>query len=179
MRINGSPSYSIENKTANLLQTTVKAAKPIHVWDNDEANRMVCYNGYKTLSFGWNIAPIESGGWTMTSASFFAADGRRGNILERNIFPLIGVHLHQQKPAGKSVNLNSDDTNFNFTITNWVSATYQGLCTRMSKSKNPMVRTSFLSDFKALQEKCRRTPMHIQEKVERKSQSLYRSRTHR
>ena len=139
----GSPTYLIENKTANLFQTTVKAATRIQVCDNAKANRMVCYNGYKTLSFGRDIASIESGEWTITLASFIVVGDRRANILERNIFPLIGVHLHQQKPAGKSVNLTSDDTNFNFTITNWIGATYQGLCTKLSRTKNHMVHTNF------------------------------------
>ena len=48
-------------------------------------------------------------------------DDNRANILGRNILPLIGVQLPQQKPAGKSVNLFSDDTNSSDAkITNWV-----------------------------------------------------------
>ena len=35
-----------------------------------------------------------------------------------------------------------------------------------------MVHTTFLKEFKALQQKGRRIPIHIQEKVEQKIQSL-------
>ena len=51
----------ISQKTANLITATVKAAKRMQTNENNEANRMVCYNGLKIPSFGGFIAPIESG----------------------------------------------------------------------------------------------------------------------
>ena len=55
----GSPTSFINQKTVNQIMTTVKSAKRIKTNENDEANRMVCYKGYKMPSFGRVIAPIE------------------------------------------------------------------------------------------------------------------------
>ena len=100
-------------------------------------------------------------------------DDKRANILGRNILPLIGVQLLQQKPDSKSVNLISDDTNSSDEkITNWVRFTYAELSTRIARWKNHMVHTKFLTDFKASQQKGRRIPIYIQEKVERAFRSL-------
>ena len=54
-----SPTSFVNNKTATTLQNTVKEARRIQLGQDDEANRMVCYNGFKTLSFGRMITPIE------------------------------------------------------------------------------------------------------------------------
>ena len=77
----GSPTSFVNEKTANLLATTVKSAARTRMRDDDEANKMVCYNGYKIPSLGRLTAPIESGGWTIQTASFIVVDDRRANIL--------------------------------------------------------------------------------------------------
>ena len=160
----GSPTSFANEKTANLLAATVKSAVKTRLRDDDEANRMVCYNGYKIPSLGRLTAPIESGGWTIQTASFIVVDDRRANILGRNLLPQIGIQLHQErKPVGKSAlyvnNIDSSDTQ----IATWVRTTYPGLCTRIGRSKNHMVHTKFLSEFKAFL---------IQEKVEHEIRSL-------
>ena len=127
---------------------------------------MVCYNGYKIPSFGRVITPIESGGWTLDTTSLIVVDDKRSNILGRNILPQIGIQL-KQTPAGKSIIAISEDTNCSDQkITNWVKTSYPGLCTRIGRSRNHMVHTTFLKEFKALQQKGRRIPIHIQEKVD-------------
>ena len=99
-------------------------------------------------------------------------DDKRANILGRNILPQIGIQL-KQTPAGKSINTISEDTNCSDQkITNWVKTSYPGLCTRIGRARNHMVHTTFLKGFKALQQKGRRIPIHIQEKVEQEIRSL-------
>ena len=80
-----SPTSSVNEKTANLLVSTVKLAAKIKLGDNHEANRMVCYKVYKIPSFGQLIAPIESRGWTMQTTSSIEVDDRRANILGRKL----------------------------------------------------------------------------------------------
>ena len=168
----GSPTSFINQRTANLIVSTVKSAKRIQTTETDEANRMVCYNGYKIPSFGRVITPIESGGWTLNTTSLIVVDDKRANILGRNILPQIGIQL-KQTPAGKSINAISEDHNCaDQKITNWVKTSYPGLCTRIGRSRNHMVHTTFLKEFKALQQKGRRIPIHIQEKVEQEIRSL-------
>ena len=100
------------------------------------------------------------------------ADDKRANILRRNLLPQLGIHLYQERPNGKSINYIADTDQSDTVITNCVKSTYPGLCTRIGRSKNHMVHTKFLSDFKALQQKGRRIPIHIQEKVEQEIRSL-------
>ena len=133
---------------------------------------MVFYNGYKIPSFGRVITPIESGGWTVNTISLIVVDDKRANIFGRNILPLKGIQL-KQTPAGKSINAISEDHKCaDQKLTNWVKTTYPGLCTRIGRSRSHMVHTTFLKEFKALQQKGRRTPLHIQEKVEQEIRSL-------
>ena len=163
----GSPTSFVNEKTANFLTSTVKSAVKKTLGENDEANRMVCYNGYKISSLVRLIAPIESGGWKIQTASFLVVDDRRANIMGRNLLPQIGIKLHQErKPVGKSnFHVNSIDSS-DTQIAAWVKITYLGLCTRIGRSKNHMVHTQFLKEFKALQQSGRRIPIHIQEKKE-------------
>ena len=94
-----SPTSFISENTAPLITATVKSTKRIQTNENHEVNRMVCYNGYKIPSFGRIIVPIESGGWTVNTASLIVVDDKRAKILGSNILSLIGVQLLQQKPA--------------------------------------------------------------------------------
>ena len=168
----GSPTFFINQQTANLIISTVNSAKQMQANENDEANRMVCYNIYKIPSFGRVIAPKESGGWTLYTTSLIVVDIKRANILGRNILPQIGIQL-QQKLAGKSTNAISEDANCSDPkITNWVKTTYSGLCRRIGRARNHMKHTTFLNEFKALQQKVRRIPVHILEKVEQEIRSL-------
>ena len=139
----------------------------IKLGDDDKTNRMVCYNGYKILSLGRLIAPIESGGWTIRTTSFIVVDNRRANILGRILLPQIGVQLNQErKPVGKSTlhvnNIDSSDAQ----VAAWVRSTYSGLYAGKGRSKNHKFHTKFLKEFKALQQRGRLIPIHIQEKVE-------------
>ena len=104
----GSPTSFINQRTANLILSTVKSAKRIQTTKTDEANRMVCYNGYKIPSFGRVITPIEFEGWTLNTISLIVVDEKRANILGRNILPQIGIQL-KQTPAGKPINTISED----------------------------------------------------------------------
>ena len=94
------------------------------------------------------------------------------DILGRNLLPQFGIQLHQKrKPVGKStLQVNSID-NSDIQIATWVRTTSPGLCTRIGRSKNNMMHTKFLSEFKALQQRGR-IPIHIQEKVEHEIRSL-------
>ena len=118
-------------------------------------------------------APIESGGLKIHTASIIVVDDRRAKILGRNLLPQIGIQLHQErKPVGKSTLHVKSIDNSDMQIATWVRTTYPGLCTRIGRSRNHMVHTQFLSEFKALQQRGRRIPIHIQEKVKHDIRSL-------
>ena len=100
----GSPTSFVKNNTAATLQNTVTNTRRILLNQDDAANRMVCYNGYKIPTLGTLITPIESGVWTINTAPYIVVDNKRANILGRNRLPQLGIHLHQEKPTGKSIN---------------------------------------------------------------------------
>ena len=162
----------MKKKTANLLVSSAKSARRIKMEDDDEANRMVCYNEYQIPSLGRLIAPIKSGGWTIYTASFIVVDDRRANILGHNLLLQIGKQLGQKKPGGNLTlhvdNIKSSDTQ----VAIWVRTTYPGLCTRIGRLKNHVVHTNFFKEFKALQQRGRRIPIYIQEKVGNEIRSL-------
>ena len=163
----GSPTSFINQRTANLIVSTVKSARRVKTTETDEASRMVCYNGYKIPSFGRVV------GWTL-DPRLIVVDDKRASILGRNILPQIGIQL-QQKPAIDKVNqlMRYRKTQIaQIKKTNWVKTTYPGFCTRVGRARNHMVHTTFLNEFKALQQKGRRIPTHIQEKVEQELRSL-------
>ena len=93
----GSPTSFVNEKPAKLLTSTVKSAVKTTLGEDDEANRIVCYNGYKVPSPGRLIAPIESGGWTIQTASFIVVDDRRANIMGRNLLPQIGINCTKRE----------------------------------------------------------------------------------
>ena len=163
----------MNEKTANLPAAAVNSTVETQLRDDQGANRMVCYNGYKIPSLGRLIAPFESDGWTIQTVSFVVVDDSRANILGRNLFPQIGISLHQErKPVGKSkLHVNNTDSSDTQTAA-WVRTTYPGFCTRIGRSKNHMVHTNSLTEFKALQQRGRHNPIHIQEKLEHEIRSL-------
>ena len=57
-------------------------------------------------------------------------------------------------------------------IKKWVKENFLQLCIRIGKSKNPMIRTQFNQDFIPIQQKGRRIPVHLQERVKGKLNKL-------
>ena len=52
-------------------------------------------------------------------------------------------------------------------IKQWVKDNYPQLCIRVKKSKNHVMRTQFNKEFIPVQQKGRRVPIHLQERVEK------------
>ena len=157
----GSPTSLLNNKTAVTLQSTVSRARRIQINQDDEANRMVCYNGYKIPAFGRLIAPIESGGWTINTAPFVVVDDKRANILGRNLLPQLGIHLQQEKPTGKSINYITDSEQSDTVITNWVKSSYPGLCTRIGRARDQRIRREKHQHLRAPNESHQRTSRNL------------------
>ena len=129
---------SFANKNSYHTAISGQNVKQIQQGDNNEANRRVCCNRYRKPPFRRVITHIEFGCWTVITASVIVVEDKRANILGRNLLTLIGIHLNQQKPPGKSMNFISDDNKWETVITYWVESTYSGLCLRIGRSKNRM-----------------------------------------
>ena len=55
----------------------------------------------------------------------------------------------------------------NSDIKQWVKDNFPPLCIRNGKSKNHVMRTQFSKDIIPIQQKGRRVPVHLQERVEK------------
>ena len=69
----------------------------------DAARNLACYNGKFIVPKGKLTLAIESGGWTIQSASFIVVDDQKANILGRNLLPKIGIKLIQEKPQNYQI----------------------------------------------------------------------------
>ena len=62
-------------------------------------------------------------------------------------------------------------------IQNRVKEQYKELCTRVGLPKTIVVTTELVESFKATQQKGKRSPIHLQERVEQKIQKFERAKS--
>ena len=111
------------------------------------------------------IITIKSGGWKIQSAPFIIVDDQKANIIGRNILPQIGVKRIQEKNKQNVLNIRGQEES-DPEIKQWVKDNFQQLCIRIGKSKNHMMKIQFSQDFMPIQQKGRRIPVYLQERVE-------------
>ena len=104
-------------------------------------------------------------GWKVQKAPFIIVDNHQANILGRNLLPRIGIKLIQDKPTQKVLTVQQSDES-NHEIKQWVKDNFQQLCVRIEKSKHHVMKTQFNRDFEPIQQKGRRIPIHLQERIE-------------
>ena len=117
------------------------------------------------------IITIESGGWKIHSAHFIVVDDKNANIIERNILPQIGIKLIQEQHKQNVHDIREQEES-DPEIKQWVEDNFQQVCVRIGKSKNPTMRTQLIKEFVPIQQKGRRIPIHLQERVEGESNKL-------
>ena len=105
------------------------------------------------------------GRWKVQTAPFIIVDDQKANKIGRNLLPRIGIRLIQDKPTRKVLTVQRSDES-NHEIKQWVKDNFQQLCVRIGKSKYHEMKTQFNKDFEPIQQKGRRIPIHLQERVE-------------
>ena len=93
-------------------------------------------------------------------------DDQKASILGRNLLSNIGIKLFQEKPHHKQVFSITEEDESNREINQWVKENFVNLCVRIRKAKNHVMKTQFISDVTPIQQKRRRIPIHVQERVE-------------
>ena len=161
----GSPMSFLNEKTARRLQQNDKSALFKCIPPDDTAGNLACYNGETINPKGRLIITIESGGWKLKSAPFIIVDDQKANILGRNMLPQIGVKLIQEKQKQNVLSVREQEES-DPEIEQWVKDNFQQLYIRIGKSKSHMMRTQFNHNFIPIQQKGRRIPVHLQERVE-------------
>ena len=92
-------------------------------------------------------------------------NNHKANIRGRNLLPHIGIKLIQDKQTQRVLIVQRSDES-NHEIKQWVKDNFQQLCVRIGKSKHHVLKTQFNRDFEPIQQKGRRIPIHLQERVE-------------
>ena len=89
----------------------------------------------------------------------------------RDVLPKLGISLQQTKQQGRQIHHISDfETGKN--IIKWIFKKYLHLCTRLDRSKNHLANSLFRENLYLNQQKGRRVPLHLLEKVEREIDKL-------
>ena len=161
----GSPMSFLNEKTARRIQQHDKYALFKTIPSGDTAQNLACYNGETIVPKGRLIITIESGGWQIRSAPFIVVDDKKANIIGRNLLPQIGIKMIREQKSEK-VHAIREQEESDPTIKQWVKDNYAQLCVRIGKSKNHTMKTQFIEEFVPIQQKGRRIPIHLQERVE-------------
>ena len=155
----GSPMSFLNEKTAQRLQQNNTSAIFKIIPPEDTARNLSCYNGEYIQPRGRLIVT------KVQTALFIIVDNQKANILGRNLLPRIGIKLIQDKPTQKVLTVQRSDKS-NHEIKPWFKDNFQQLCVRIGKSKHHVMKTQFNKDFEPRQQKGRRIPIHLQERVE-------------
>ena len=87
------------------------------------------------------------------------------------MLPKLGISLQQTKQQGRQINHISDiQTEKN--ITKLIFKKYPHLCTRLGRSKNQIAKSLFRENYNPNQQKGRRVPLLLLEKIERELKKL-------
>ena len=161
----GSPMSFLNEKTAQRLQQKDQTAVFKNIPPEDTAKNLACYNAESIHPKGRLIVTTESGGWKVQTAPFIIVDNHKAKIVGRNLLPHIGIKLIQDKQTQKVLTVQRSDES-NHEIKQWVKDKFQQLCVRMVKSKHHVMKTQFNRNYEPIQQKGRRIPIHLQERVE-------------
>ena len=161
----GSPVSFLNWATAKTILESSKNTKFIPRENLNLTTKFVDYNKQPINILGAITTNIRSAGWEVVGASFLITERRTRCILGLDLQSKVGIHT-TQKLAPK------EKTRFDVLLCEqsegWKNKFYskfKNLFDRQGCSKNHVVSTKFKYPLCPLQEKGRRIPIHIQEKV--------------
>ena len=89
----------------------------------------------------------------------------------RDILRKLGITLTASKNSGKKV-LQISDTSKESNLIKWILKNYPKLCTRFGKSKNHIAKPTMKENFIPVQQKGRRVPLHLLDRVKTELEKL-------
>ena len=155
----------LNEKTAQRLRQNNTSAILKNIPPEHTARNLACYNVEYIQPKGRLVITIESGRWIVQTAPLIIVDNQKANILGRNLLPRIGIKLIQDKPTQKVLTVQRSDES-NHEIKQWFKDNFQQLCIRIGKSKHHVMKTQFNKNIEPIQQKGRRIPIHLQERIE-------------
>ena len=160
----GSPMSFLNEKTARRIQQNDRSVLFMCIQPDDTARNLACYNGETINPKGRLIITIESGGWKIQSAPLIIVDDQKANIIGRNILPQIGVKLIK-KNTNKLYWMYANKKNRIRNLNNGSKIIFNNYA-YVSENKKIIMNTQFSQDFIPIQQKGRRIPVHLLEKIE-------------
>ena len=137
----------------------------------NEFTKFRCFNNNNIQIQGVLHLDIKSGSWSAKQCKVLIVDNKTNNIMGRDLLAKLGITLNANKPNGKQ---NSQIFNIQTekNIIKWIIQKYPHLCTRLGRSKNHIAQSIFKASYTPLQNKGRRVPLHLLEKVENELNKL-------
>ena len=130
-----------------------------------------CFNNQDIPIIGQIQMELHSGSWTAKNCNIFVLYHRSQNLMGRDVLSKLGLTLTQQQTEGKKVfNINENIIEQN--VTKWIFKKYPHLCTRLGRSKNHIAKSIMKKEKMPTQQKGRRVPLHLVEKVQHELQKL-------
>ena len=170
----GSPVSFVNKKTADYIVKTVPSAKVFSDQERPIDTVYVDYNRKKIELMGTLILDVSSLGWHVKSAKFLISENRTQCLLGLGVQPQLGVRTTQVRPERSLVGEVSL-SNLNERSESWKSHFHQKfhrVFSRVGRAKNHQKFSTFKSPLVPIQEKGRRVPVHIQDKVGLEIQKL-------
>ena len=110
---------------------------------------------------------LQSGSWTAQNCIILVVGHKPNNLMGRDVLQKLGITLQQKSNNSPGNNINSiSSIETEKNIIKWIYNKYPQLCTRQGKSKNHVAKSIFKQIQTAIQQKGRRVPLHLLEKVE-------------
>ena len=181
----GSPSSFLNKRTAKQILTTNPDAKFCPVEKLKDYVRHIDYNDQTIKVLGQLTVPVSSAGWKVDNAKFLVVERARC-LLGLDLHKSLGVRTNQTsygdylKEVSKEGNPNKVNSVELPNTDQWVSENWKNnhstkfahVFNRQGRSKNHVVTTNFFSPLIPIQEKGRRIPIHILNRVEKEIDKL-------
>ena len=138
----------------------------IKIEQSNENKRYRCFNNKEIKIRGIIHMDITSGDWLAKRCQILIVEQNTTNLMGRDMLPKLGISLQQTTQQGRQIHHISDiQTEKN--ITKWIFKKYPHFCTRLGGSKNHIAKSVFRENHNPNQQKGRRVPLHLLEKVEK------------
>ena len=160
----GSPRSFINPTTTNKVMTQNPNVKMEKYKEN---KRYRCYNNKEIKIKGVIHKDITSGNWCAKRRPILMEEQNTTNLMGHDVLPKLGTSLQQTKQQGRQIH-HISDVEYGKSIIKWTFKKYPHLCTRLGRSKNHIAKSLFQENHNPNQQKGRRVPLHLLEKIEQK-----------
>ena len=161
----GSPAFFVHKRTADVLLISGKNIKFLPSKDLPGDTLYVDFNRKPKTLHGTLLTNISSLGWKVENAKFVVTENRRRCLLGLDLQSSFGIRTVQERYQTimkvSEATLSEDSQ----TWKKYFTSKYSDVFSRLGRSKNHRVHSVFKDPLVTIQEKGRRVPIHIQQKV--------------